>query len=485
MKSNLTEIKCPVAQAAEKYGDQPALVERNRTITYSDYHALVGQLAASLSASGVGRGDRLALVLDKSIEYAATIMAALRLGVTACPVSTRLPAGARDEQIEQINASHVVIDAEGQPEPPDTATVAIDAKDLYSLTEKADLQAPTLRLDQPATIIFTSGSSGRPGAVLHTLGNHYFNALGANENIPFGPNDRWLLSLPLYHVGGLAILFRAALGGGTVALPHPDTDLKDNIFDLGITHLSLVPTQLFRLLQNVKDRSRLSSQLKAILLGGGPLPDRLIQKALGYDWPIIPTYGLTEMASQVTTARPGDGTLRPFNSGRLLKYRELTISGEDEILVRGETLFAGYVDGAQVSLPVDDDGWFATGDCGYFDPEQKLIVTGRKDNMFISGGENIHPEEIEDALCNLPDVIDAVVVAVDSEEYGARPVAFVLTQSGGEIDIEKILSGLAETLPRYKLPNHIFPWPEDDNHGSLKTARARFKELAVQMMGEP
>jgi O-succinylbenzoic acid--CoA ligase len=329
-------------------------------------------------------------------------------------------------------------------------------------------------LDRPSTIIFTSGSTGVPKAALHTFGNHYYSALGTNTNSALAQGDRWLHSLPLYHVGGLSILFRCLLARAAVALPDPVQPLGEAIADLGATHVSLVPTQLLRLLRG----GAALDGVEAVLLGGGPIPAFLVDEALARGLPIHTSYGLTEMASQVTTTPPGASSEELYTAGRVLPHREVSVSGKGEILVRGDTLFAGYVDGERVDRPLDTDGWFHTGDLGGLDEDGYLRVRGRVDNMFVSGGENVQPEEIEEALCRLEDVEEVVVVPVEDEEFGARPVAFV-SMPGGEPDPVALSRALGASLARFKIPVSFHAWPDD--HEGMKVDRTAFGERARRL----
>ncbi len=168
-----------------------------------------------------------------------------------------------------------------------------------------------------------------------------------------------------------------------------------------------------------------------------------------------------------------------LTSGKPLVEDTVSISGEGEILVRGETLFHGYLhpDGS-LALPLTEDGWFATGDLGFFDADGYLHVTGRRDNMFISGGENIQPEEIERHLCALEGVEEAMVVAVDDEEWGQRPVAFVRVAHDRNADVRRFDEELREVLPGYMIPDAVLPWPEDLVAGGIKASRAELTRRA-------
>jgi O-succinylbenzoic acid--CoA ligase len=214
-------------------------------------------------------------------------------------------------------------------------------------------------------------------------------------------------------------------------------------------------------------------------MGGGPVPASLVDEAVARGLPIHTSYGLTEMASQVTTTPPGAPLEELHTSGRVLPGREVSISEDGEILVRGETLFAGYVDGKKLDCPLDEDGWFHTGDLGELDENGYLRVRGRRDNLFISGGENVQPEEIEEALYRLKGVDEAVVVPVPDPEFGARPVAFVRT----ERDFRDLAPELEKVLPRFKIPTAFHPLPEQARRG-MKADRAALRERARRLQDQ-
>jgi o-succinylbenzoate---CoA ligase len=473
MKSGATHVLCPLRAAAIASPGAPAVVGAGVALSYGRLDLLVGGTEKRIAELGLGSGSRVALYLPKDERYLILLLALIRAGCIACPLSTRLPPGGLAPLLEKAACCALISD---QEEPLD----AVDyLRKLHPETLLADEPArgdPSeplrLALDLPATIVFTSGSSGVPKAALHTFGNHYYSALGSNANIDIAPGDRWLHSLPLYHVGGLSIFFRCLLAGATVALPEPDAPLGEAI--AGATHVSLVSTQFARLLRDVLD----PGELKAILLGGGPIPPSLIDEAAARGLPIYTSYGLTEMASQVTATPPGASREELHTSGRPLPHRELSISDDGEILVRGGTLFSGYVDHDVVDRPLVADGWFRTGDLGELDVDGYVRVRGRKDNLFISGGENVQPEEIEEALRRLEGVEDAVVVPIPDAEFGLRPVAFVRA-SGGAVESEVLAQALERTLPRFKIPVAFHWWSEVA--GGMKTDRASFRERARRL----
>ena len=447
------------------------------TISYEQLDRLVSE--AALLLGELEPGSRVALYLPKDERFVVLLLALIRAGHVACPVSDRLPPQGVAPLLERAACSAIISEDE-------QLLQAIDAG-MYTLRPEALLQASSqsssnrveqtaIPLNRPATIIFTSGSTGVPKAALHTFGNHYYSALGSNQNIALRPGDRWLHSLPLYHVGGLSILFRCLLAGATVALPQPGMSPGETIAGLGATHVSLVATQLFRLLREDSDLTR----LKAVLMGGGPVPDSLVDDALARGLSIHTSYGLTEMASQVTTTPPGASPEKLRTAGRVLSNREVSLSEAGEILVRGQTLFAGYVEGEKIERPLDGSGWFHTGDLGELDEDGYLRIRGRRDNLFISGGENVQPEEVEEAICRLEGIEEAVVVPVPDEEFGDRPFAFVRT-NGVELEPEYLAENLELVLPRFKIPISFHPWPDDA--GGMKADRTALAERARRLHG--
>jgi o-succinylbenzoate---CoA ligase len=447
-----------------------ALVGTSGITSYEELDRMVS--AAALRLRGLEPGSRVALHLPKDERYVALVIALIRAGHVACPVSDRLPPRGVAQLLGRASCSALISEDE---ELLQTAGAGLSRPAPETLLRDGEQRAEPADVPQerPATIIFTSGSSGAPKAALHTFGNHYHSALGSNTNIALRPGDRWLHSLPLYHVGGLSILFRCMLAGATVALPQPGTSLGESIAGLGATHVSLVSTQLSWLLR--EDAYLVG--LEAVLMGGGPVPPSLVDEALARGLPLHTSYGLTEMASQVTTTLPGASIEELRTAGRVLPNREVSISKSGEILVRGETLFAGYVEGEEPDRPLDAEGWFHTRDLGEIDESGYLRVGGRMDNLFISGGENIQPEEIEEALCRLDGIDEAVVVPVLDEEFEARPVAFV--RAAGRKP-EELAQELEPLLPRFKIPISVYPWPEEAPR-DMKADRVALGERARRL----
>lgn len=474
----MAEMRWPLDDAAEKHGGRPAVVSASGTISFAELARRVEAAASALEARGYGVRDRIGLLMPNGADYIVWLLAVMRIGGIACPVNQRLPLRTVPGLLERIDCRTLIAD--------DADLVRGDAEDLTviapgsvcSVRDRACRGVSSVRvsLDLPATILFTSGSAGPPKAVLHSLGNHYYSARGANVNLSLAAEDRWLLDLPLYHVGGLGIVFRCLLAGACVVIPARTESLETALERYAVTHLSVVVTQLYRLLQR---SSAPQPSLRCVVLGGSPVPLNLLERAHAHGLPVFASYGSTEMASQVTTTGYDSTGAQRLTSGKLLPYRELRIAGDGEILVRGKTLFMGYVEGQRLHRPFTEEGWFCTGDFGRVDADGYLTVDGRKDNRFFSGGETIYPEEIERVLCEFGGVDQAVVVPVPHEEFGQRCVAFVRAREGCP-PAEALSAWLRETLPKFKVPDAFYPWPENSDPAQLKVDRARFRRLALE-----
>ena len=462
----MAEIRCLLNQTVEISKQQAAVIDDNRIVTYEEFEVYVTTMAHHLRERGIGDGERVAILMHPSWEQIALMLALIRVKAVACPLSHRLPPAAVKAHMSQVQAVRLISDVEERPD----GLEVVDPADLLPFVQGMERPKVSIDLDQPAVVVFTSGSGGKPKPAVLSYGALYYSARGSNIHLHLRSNEKWLLSIPMYHVGGLGVIFRCLEAGATMVVAKPGEKLQEQIELYQATHVSLVPTQLYRLLA-LRDAKEVAASLTTVLLGGAPAAPERIRQALVSGYPVHATYGLTEMGSQVTTCPKYFPPEKIGSSGTVLPNRELMISADGEILVRGQTLFQGYIEGDEVVLPVDDDGWFATGDLGRLDEDGYLFVEGRKDAMFISGGENIHPEEIEQVLLDQPDVDQAVVVPREDPEFGHRPVAYL--QGDAVAQSEQLLNRLEEFLPRFKIPVEILPWPEDAPQ-SLKIDRAWF-----------
>lgn len=473
-------------KAAELYAESPFLFSQEQLFRFRDFFELVRENAKRLRAHNFRSGERIAVLSENSLEMVVLLFALWEIGAIAVPVNTRWPEEMVLTSMKSIDCKKVFIAGKRG------ISKSAQKFEYYFLQDFVNLNFSGKRrkkdgfgeisIQNSATIIFTSGSSGEPKGVLHSFANHLYSAAGSNLNLPFGKGDCWLLSLPLFHVGGLAILFRALLGGGAVWVPQKKMNILEMVEESKFTHISLVLTQLVRLLKQPGLRKKMQT-VKAILLGGSAFPTPVLRTALRLKLPVFTSYGSTEMSSQVTTLSLRENPEQIMSSGKPLKYREVNIANDGEILVKGETLFCGYVRGRDLNPARTANGWFRTGDLGEIDGSGCLLVLGRKDNLFVSGGENIQPEVIERTLNEMEQVEKAVIVPVQDDEFGKRPAAFVRLKKGVDLKPAAIQKWLEGKVPRFMIPPYFFDFPSrQETDTRLKIDREELRKFAENAM---
>ncbi|MDN3560683.1 o-succinylbenzoate--CoA ligase [Vreelandella neptunia] len=453
---------CPIHYWAKEAPQHIAIEAGSVKLSYLTLNRRVASLAQQLARKGFVPGDRLVVPAKGSLESLLLAWACLRAGVVFCPLNPAFPVAQQLDMAKRLQAGSVC-----QTESVDDYSSQLTSITLDFLAEADADEPPALDGRQLCNTIFTSGSSGTPKAVLHRVANHLASARGSASFIPVDQNSGWLLSLPLFHIGGYAIPFRVFMAGGRIILDDEPHTLPARLEQQSITHLSLVPTQLWRLLKAGFSPQR--TQLRELLLGGAAIPAPLVAKMTSLGLTPKVSYGLSEMASQVCTGIP----TAPGVVGKALPDREVRVV-EGEIQVRGETLFCGYLNNGEIDPALNDEGWFATRDKGHFNSEGALVVEGRLDNGFISGGENIQPEAIEQRLVDHPGVAQALVVPVPHPEWGERPVAFIDWHGEGVTE-QALSTWVREALPGFMVPDAWLAWPPGVG---FKPSRTRFAELA-------
>lgn len=471
----MTEAQSPAGQATEpcpvRYWARlaperiaiHAATSQTRPLCYRQLDLRLNALCEQLASAGLRAGDRLAAVVRGAEADVLLAWACIRSQIVFCPLNPAFPLSRQAELASQLAVAAFWSASEIPKGPWQRLTLDFEAE--LDAGGKPLLLIP----ERQSNMILTSGSSGMPKAVVHRLANHLASARGSSTLIPLDEACGWLLSLPLFHVGGYAILFRVFLAGAALVLDDRSQPLKDRLERQPITHLSLVPTQLWRLLAQGFDPAR--TRLRELLLGGAAIPEPLVNRLASLGLTPKVSYGLSEMGSQVCTGQPaGAGVV-----GHPLPGREICIR-QGEICVRGATLFAGYFQAGGLALPLDAEGWFHTRDKGHFTPDGALVVEGRLDNLFISGGENIQPEAIEQRLVDHPAVAQALVVPIPDEQWGQRPAAFI-DWHGESVSRAELTAWIRQSLPGFMVPDRWLPWP--DLGGNLKPSRTRLAALAA------
>jgi len=342
---------------------------------------------------------------------------------------------------------------------------ALSIDDFYRGGEGA--LAPRERIDLAAvhTIIYTSGTTGRPKGAMLTYGNYWWSATGSALNLGLREDDRWLAPLPLFHVGGLSILMRGVIYG-IPALVHERFDperVNQAIDEDGVTIVSVVAATLRRMLDARGDKPY-PPALRHVLLGGGPAPLPLLEECARRGVPVVQTYGLTETASQAATLAPADATRKLGSAGKPLLPTQIRVERDGasaapgevgELVVRGPTVTPGYADRPEETARALRDGWLHTGDLGYLDDEGYLYVLDRRDDLIVSGGENVYPAEVEAILLAHPAVAEAGVIGRDDATWGQVPVAYVVPRPGASVTPDDLLLFCRGRLARYKVPARV------------------------------
>jgi o-succinylbenzoate---CoA ligase len=415
-----------LAQRAQSCPERTALVTEASSVTYAELEAEATWVARRLAAYGVRRGATAALTMHPRREEVVLLHALMKLGAVALPLSPLL-----------TEPERAAVLAQERP--------AVDLNDAAELTQtEADL--PLLGehdLGDQQCRILTSGTSGDPRPVGLTYGNFLFSAVGSAFNLGVHPRDRWLCCLPLSHVAGLSIVVRSVVYGTTaVLLDGFDTEqVASTLVSGDISVVSLVPTQLVRLLDAGADLSA----PRAILIGGGPVPEAALHEALDRGATVVQTYGMTETCSQVTTLAPEDAARKIGSAGRPLLTTHVRIE-DGEILVQGPTVSRDAL---------DPDGWLHTADRGHIDEEGFLYVTGRSSEVIVTGGEKVMPAEVEAVLLSHPAVADAAVVGRPDPEWQEVVWALVVLSDQAEVSEEELRDRCASSLEPFKIPKRI------------------------------
>lgn len=431
--------------AAQRHPERIAIEGPERSLTYVELRSEA--ISAARALRRLGAPERVALALSSPEDFVSALHGCALAGVTAVPVDLRLT---DIERTERMAGAGLVV-SEPLREGPGALPEPVTEDPLSE--------------DPPVAVLHTSGTTAAPKPVVLAYSNWVASALGSAVALGLDQRERWLCPMPLVHVGGLSIPIRSAIYA-TTAVIHARFDAEAVLNELmsderRITLVSLVPTMLSRLLDAGLSRP---PTLRWALLGGGPISESLLERAHAAGVPVAPTYGMTEACSQIATF------------GWPLQGVSLRLNGpEQEIAVRGPIVSRGAL---------AKDGWLHTGDLGTFDERGRLIVTGRRSETIITGGENVSPTEVEDVLLEHDAVVDAAVVGRPDPEWGEAVVAVVVARAGAPVVGEELRDFCAARLASYKVPKAIRFADQLPRTPSGKLLRRRLSRFMIEADGD-
>ncbi|WP_257351246.1 o-succinylbenzoate--CoA ligase [Pseudalkalibacillus decolorationis] len=458
------EMKNWLSQRAYITPNRTALVYEGMEWTYEELDHSARELAKKLSTHGVKQGKHVGFLMDNTPDTVILIHAIHYLSAVLIPLNKRLSIRELSYQLGDSDADWLIVDQHhtsiAEQLPFNHVLFIEDVK----RTRIEDIELfDTINLDDLHSIIYTSGTTGYAKGVMLTYGNHWWSATGSALNLGIQEDDRWLCCVPLFHVSGLSIVMRSVMYGTAMVLHASFDPVKFNIsiHEERITIASVVTVMLSKVL-GLESELPYPSSFRCMLLGGGPAPLPLLETCKAKDIPVYQTYGLSESSSQIVTLAPEDSLRKLGSAGKPLFPSQIKIvtedhvnTGEGEIFIKGPNVTTGYYKKEAVNNERFNDGWLATGDIGYLDEEGFLYVLDRRNDLFISGGENVYPAEVEACLIGHEDVAEAGVIGIDDKKWGKTPAAFIVLMDGTNTTEHDFVGYCEKRLAKYKVPSRV------------------------------
>ncbi|WP_207694383.1 O-succinylbenzoate-CoA ligase [Enterococcus sp. DIV0212c] len=447
--------------------DHPAFYWQDEAWSFAEVAQEVKQWVTEFSSKIPKAEKRIGLFSRNSKEMYFSILALWELNKELVLLNTHLSLQELHYQLTDASVNLVVVSTESLPFIAELKPVTIVEMRRSSSVETSLIENESIyQLEDTASIMYTSGTTGNPKGVVQCFSNHRASALATQENMAITADDCWLCSVPLFHISGLSIIIRQLVLGCSFRL-YNNFDAKTVTNDLVEGRgsvISVVAVMLQELLENYP-KTGYSSNFKAMLLGGGPISPKALEKCESFGIPVIQSYGMTETCSQVVALSFEDAANKIGSAGKPLmgmaikivdnKEQQLQPNEVGEILLKGENVVRQYLNGEQwQTVKWTADGWFKTGDMGYLDEDGYLYLVSRLSELIISGGENIYPTEIEHVLQEFSGVKEVAVVGEVDEKWGAVPVAYIVGEP--TITVEKINTFATNYLAKYKLPKRIY-----------------------------
>ena len=462
-----------------------AIETETEQITFLHLFQSSESLARKLASFSLVKGDVVSVFMPNSIELVETIFALKNLGCITVLHNTRLTPAELDFQIVDAGSKLIICDNDFKDK---IMVKEIDVKSINDVKEAQEVDTFILQkefyLNDTDTIMYTSGTTGKPKGVKQTYGNHYWSASGSVLNLGLYEEDCWLAAVPLFHISGLSILMRGVIYGMRVVLhtKFEPVEVNKSINEKRVTIISVVSAMLANLLENLGE-CKYHDTFRCMLVGGGPIPVSLLERCKEKSIPVVQTYGMTETCSQIVTLNAEDAWSKVGSAGKPLFPCQMKIMKEDkelqanqagEIVVKGPNVSPGYWNREETS---SENSWFYTGDIGYIDEDGYLYVLDRRSDLIISGGENIYPAEIENVLVSHEQILEAGVIGVSDDKWGQVPVGFIVLQKNSNLTEADIFKFVTDSLAKYKVPKRIFVVDALPKNATNKLLRRKLIDL--------
>ena len=441
-----------------------AIITSSISYTFDEQRKKVLSTAGYLRKQNISAGDRIGIIGQNDVDFVIITLALWQISAVPVPLNNKLTETEIEEQLLLANCSSTLVQKEFYEKVKSSSKKIIkypfmaDDNNSFSGRDK-------LEVNDPAVIIFTSGSTNKSKGIILSFNSLFNSALSSNQLLRYTRSDRWLASIPFYHVGGFSIITRSLLFGIPLIIPDSlsTEDLKESLNKLEPTFISLVAAQLKKL---VDDEISPNPELKNCLIGGGFSDLELVTKANELGWPVNIVYGSTETSSFVSALLKDEIIFKPSSVGRAVPTNKILITDKDgnelkpfeigEIVVQSNALMLGYIDESETNRVIKN-GFYHTGDIGYLDEDGYLCIEGRKNFLISTGGENVNPFEVEKVLLQHPLIAEAAVFPLKDSEWGEIiAAALVLKNKSAKLSYEELKIFLQDRISGFKIPKKIF-----------------------------
>jgi acyl-CoA synthetase (AMP-forming)/AMP-acid ligase II len=457
-------IPAALIEAAARFGDAEAVADGQVRLSFHELHTRVMAVAYGLRTSGVQRGDRVAIFAENTHHWVTSALGVLHAGGTLVPINTRFTAVETLDVINRSGARALFVTGEFLGVDREAELLALDATLASRLRIfRMPLEWPEAAFESPAEpddvadVLFTSGTTGRSKGAMSAHRQSLAVARAWVSRTGLSSADRYLIVNPFFHSFGYKAGILACLLSGATIVPQPVFDVSETIRLARQEKITVLPGAPAIYQSILDDPASEGLSLRLAVTGAAMVPVALVERMQDKLFDTVLTgYGLTE-AVVVTLCSPSDSATTVANtSGHAAAGCEVRIASNGEILVRGPNVMLGYLDDPDATAAaIDADGWLHTGDIGSLDADGNLTITDRLKDMYICGGFNVYPAEVEQALARLPGVTESAVVGVPDSRLGEVGKAYIVRQSGADLSEQDVIDFCRTRLANYKVPRIV------------------------------